>query len=451
MDKNNCLCEKNMKSKRLTSVFAALTVLFSVVSFSFVACTRNNDFIPVLRFAIASDVHVADSGSDEEEARLEKLFEISYSHSKSDKSKYKTLDVVAFAGDFTNLGTLVSMQKFKSIVDDHIKPETKPIISLGNHEFYTDPGSTETRYQSVFKGEVDEHLVIGGFHFIKLSPNGEYFGEEKLRWLREELKKAALDTPDLPIFVIQHQHVKGTVYGSVGWGVDGLYEILSNYPQVVDFSGHSHFPIQDERSLWQGDFTAIGTGTLSYVEMGLNGLSSDYVFPDGKEGDYKLRGRTGESDYAVFQIVECDQTGNIRITGYDLLSESRLFERYIATPTDKSSFILNESKMVTTPVPEFSAGSRCSIRKAENGDVLLTVPQASSDGYIESYRAEVYCDDELLGTYYALSGQIFLPPSPSIHIRLTGLEGGGRYRVKVYAVNAYGSVSKRPLELQFIL
>lgn len=439
-----------MKSNRYISICLILILLFSLISFSLTGCKKNDDFSPVLRFAIASDVHVADSGSNVEEARLEKLFKISYYHSKTSKSNHKTLDAVIFAGDFTDLGTLTSMKKFKSIVDDNIKSETKALISLGNHEFYTAPQTTEERYKSVFETPVDEHIIIAGFHFIKLSPNGEYFSEEKLQWLSEELEKATLDTPDRPIFVIQHQHVKGTVYGSTGWGADGLYEILSNYPQVVDFSGHSHFPIQDERSLWQGDFTAIGTGTLSYVEMGLNGVSSNYVFPDGKQGEYKLWERTGDSDYGVFQIVECDEMGNIRITGYDLSCNQILFERSINAPLKKSNFITNENKKTTTPIPEFPVHSKCSFSKDDNGDILLTVPRALSDAYIESYRAEVYTSDGLVQTYYALSGQIFFPHPYKIQIRLAGLDSGKEYTVKIYAVNAYGVSCKKPLELKIV-
>ena len=64
-----------------------------------------------------------------------------------------------------------------------------------------------------------------------------------------------------------HHAVKGTVYGSELWYTNDLDGILEEYEQVVHFSGHSHFPINDPRSIWQGDFTALNTGTLSYAEM----------------------------------------------------------------------------------------------------------------------------------------------------------------------------------------
>ena len=47
-----------------------------------------------------------------------------------------------------------------------------------------------------------------------------------------------------------------------------LFEKLMNkYPQAVTFSGHLHFPINDERSIMQTNFTAIGCGSVSYMAI----------------------------------------------------------------------------------------------------------------------------------------------------------------------------------------
>ena len=79
------------------------------------------------------------------------------------------------------------------------------------------------------------------------------------------------------MFVTHHEHNIETVYGSSvydGWGVPYFKAILNQYPQVVDFSGHSHFPLNDPRSVWQGKFTAIGTGAIYYSEFTVEGLRS---------------------------------------------------------------------------------------------------------------------------------------------------------------------------------
>ena len=433
-----------MRSRKLMSLCLVGSLMLSACALLLSGCARR-DMRPVLRFAIASDVHVEDEGRSEvEEARLETMWRMAYRHADESPTGYHGLDAVVFAGDFTNRGTLSSMQTFKQICETHRREGTELVVSLGNHEFFSDGDTTVERYAQVFSVPEDQHLVLNGFHMIKLSPDGEAFGKDKLDWLRRELEAAAKDTPRRPVFVIQHQHVKGTVYGSTGWGVDGLYEVLKDFPQAVDFSGHSHFPIQDDRSLWQGDFTAVGTGTLSYTEMGLNGVSTDYVFPHGKQGDYKLWEASGARDYGVFQIVEVDRWGNILLTGYDLDSETLLFTRRIDRPIKPSAFQTNEEKARSAPSPEFPKGSVCRIETDGEGETVLWVPQAESSAFIESYCAEIYLGDTCVETLYALSGQIFCPIPREIRICL-GRRTEQTYTVRIYAVGAYGQRSEEPL------
>jgi len=76
-----------------------------------------------------------------------------------------------------------------------------------------------------------------------------------------------------PFFFFQHPHPKGTV------NTDGPFthddgsstRILSEYPNAVAFSGHSHTTLTDDRTIWQGAFTSIGASTLNYrgAEPGL--------------------------------------------------------------------------------------------------------------------------------------------------------------------------------------
>ena len=75
----------------------------------------------------------------------------------------------------------------------------------------------------------------------------------------------------LPFLYLQHAHPKDTCFGSWAWGSDdgASAKILSTYPNAVAFSGHSHYTLTDERSVWQGAFTSINTASLA-------GISHDY-------------------------------------------------------------------------------------------------------------------------------------------------------------------------------
>ncbi len=140
------------------------------------------------------------------------------------------------------------------------KEETQVLAVLGNHEFidYRDVDATVGYdvYRKYVNEDVDTDIVINGYHFIGVSydDNGSTFSG-KTEWLDERLAKATEEDPDKPIFVYQHPHPTLTVYGSVNWGDMDTRVVLSKYPQVVNFSGHSHYAASDPRSVWQGEFT----------------------------------------------------------------------------------------------------------------------------------------------------------------------------------------------------
>ena len=80
-------------------------------------------------------------------------------------------------------------------------------------------------------------------------------------------KKAKTLDPALPFFYVQHPHLKDTCYGSWAWGHDAgnTTKTLDAWPNAIAFSGHSHYSLTDERSVWQGAFTSVGTSSLLYT------------------------------------------------------------------------------------------------------------------------------------------------------------------------------------------
>ena len=81
-------------------------------------------------------------------------------------------------------------------------------------------------------------------------------------WFEEQIKLALENNDNKPIFVTTHFPPKNTVYGSQEWGDDTLNEYFKKYPQIINFSGHSHFSLIDERSIYQKDYTAIQTQSI---------------------------------------------------------------------------------------------------------------------------------------------------------------------------------------------
>ena len=161
---------------------------------------------------------------------------------------------------------------------------------------------------------VDTDIVINGYHFIGVSydDNGKTFSG-KTEWLKERLDNATKENPNKPIFVYQHPSPTLTIYGSISWSDFDIRKVLSDYPQVVDFSGHSHYSPSDPRNVWQGEFTAIGCGSLKALMSNLN-----YI-----EGDNDAPGKS-----AAAWLVEADNEGSIydcRARGFARLEEQKDF------------------------------------------------------------------------------------------------------------------------------
>ncbi|MBQ6010693.1 MAG: metallophosphoesterase, partial [Kiritimatiellae bacterium] len=81
---------------------------------------------------------------------------------------------------------------------------------------------------------------------------------------RDQMKRC---DPSRPFFYVQHPHPRDTVYGKCAWGMDdgSATKLLSAFPQAIAFSGHSHEPLTNEKSIWRGAFTSVGTGSLRYL------------------------------------------------------------------------------------------------------------------------------------------------------------------------------------------
>ena len=122
--------------------------------------------------------------------------------------------------------------------------------------------------------------------------------------------------PAQPFFHVQHPHPKATVHGATVWGQDdgASVAVLSAHPNAVSFSGHSHTTLTDERSIWQGAFTAVGCGTLRDVSVSMPGAASDV---DGGLENWKAPGRRKEKDAVkameTLERMNCRQGQFVRV------------------------------------------------------------------------------------------------------------------------------------------
>ncbi len=415
----------------ITFFLSFLTFFGSLMSISVnpTAPADTGKFTPVMRFIISSDSHVATIG-DRQTTRIEEMIKLGYEIAESDE-EYKKLDAVLMAGDITDDGTKLGFASFKAAQDAVLKDGTKALSVIAKSHDSSSMGNTAAgKYFTEITGQpTDFHEVINGFHFIGISvsaTSGEHYSQYQKDWLNEQLKEAVKDDPFKPIFVIHHEHVFNTVYGSSefdGWGMPDFADILKKYPQVVDFSGHSHYPINDPRSIWQGEFTALGTGGLYYVELTVDDERT--VHPDGHK------------KVASFWVVEVDANNRMRFRAVDLEAEQYLCEYTLNIPSERKYTPIQQ--FARSEAPQFKEGAKLEVNKNK---VTFAAAESKDGMPIFIYRAyAVDASGNRTPIGKALAEYYIYDVPDTVTIKLENLPDGD-YTLEVVAENCYGMQSK---------
>lgn len=233
---------------------------------------------PDLRFGVVSDVHVREAAGLYGTEALVKAFTW---------FRDQGADGIVIAGDMADHGLVSQLQcvadAWNRVFPDGRGLGGRPVEKLfiyGNHDIEgfryskltpppdaliaTDRAAAWERafgepYAPIWKKTVRGYTFIGA----------HWDGWKGVPSIEPYLKEHAADLRgDRPFFYIQHPHPKGTCHGDWAWGQDDGFatRALSPFPNAIAFSGHSHHPLVDERAIWQGAFTSIGTASLRYID-----------------------------------------------------------------------------------------------------------------------------------------------------------------------------------------
>ncbi len=328
-------------------------------------------FRPILRFAVCSDVHMH-TRDDARAERLRRFVRGVYAAAAEDAA-YTAVDALVVCGDLTDSGTEAQVSDFWHVMGDALHPGTQFLSVLAKcHDNWSEgrnsPKTGLAYYRGVTGLPTSYCRIIGGCAFIGISTSeetGVYYDDGQREWLRRTLESVSAQIPDKPIFVLQHEPICGTVFGSMpedGWGNDFFQDIFFDYPQIVHFSGHSHYPINDPRSVWQGACTAIGTGALSYAELTADGVRK--IHPPEHE------------KIAQGWIAELDERNRLRLRGYDFLSDTLqcAYLLDLSDPPRTFSFAPQACRARSVP-PAFASDAELRAERTDGG-LLLTIPPA---------------------------------------------------------------------------
>lgn len=397
------------------------------------AQNKREDFVPAFRFIAASDSHVNIYETTQAD-RLKRMLETAYAYSEA--STYKSLDAVIIAGDLTDNGTAQEFKLFNDAISAVIEEGTTLLTVMGNHEYYQ--GGQDTYIANV-DVNLDKHIEIGGYHFIGLSTRADNeYTDEQIAWLETEMATAAKSGK--PIFTFQHHHIKDTVYVSTEWYANAsekLDAVYKKYCQTVNFSGHSHAPLNNPTSFVQTDYTLVGTGTLNYFEM-TTGMTVGTLVP-------------GKENAAQYWIVEVGEKGDILARPYNILTNDffkvpgsdEYLEYYIPDPFDKDTFEYGAKRLAANKAPRFEDGAAVTVTGITKSKATLTVPQAKDDNCVYGYYVE--CGTQKTGYF---SEYYFEPMPETVTFDLINLKPGTEYTAIITPVDAFG-VKGEAIEVRF--
>ncbi len=307
----------------------------------------------VLSLGVVSDVHINQQAqANKWKSALQQL------NSKALENDPNGMAGVLVVGDLIDQPNNSQLSLFKSTLESEIDVKKTPMIyTIGNHDVpkyaWASTMVSDVAYMRNMFGDdyflVDQdqdmrtkyearHCVIGDYHILAVSPNGDQpiiYDPSAVSWLDNQLAAITSAEPEKYVIVLTHPMIKNTVYGSrLGeeggiwestlphyWATDALTPVLKKYPQAVVFGGHLHFPLNDPRSVWQGDFSVFGCASVRYMALE-NGkyedMSSATVMKDS-------------DDFSQGNLLQFDASGNMRVLRMDFYNKDVIGEPIVSS------------------------------------------------------------------------------------------------------------------------
>jgi hypothetical protein len=199
-----------------------------------------------------------------------------------------------------------------------------------------------------------------------------------------------------PFFYVQHAHPSNTCYGDWIWHPnDGnpTQKVLSGYPNAVSFSGHTHYTLTDERSVWQGDFTSMGTGALRWVSL-----------PSGRENGPLGNGegrRMGNIAWGSQGMVMSVWKDAMVFERYDFVNMEKLGDDWVVPvllSRDAQRKFSFDARRACAKAPQFPGGAEVKVsertgkdpQKNDERQLVVSFPAAvGSDSLSRPFEYEV--------------------------------------------------------------
>ena len=423
-----------------------------------------------LKIGVLSDVHLKNPGDEVTFLKALEYFRDSGA------------DGVLIAGDIADTGRAFELKlcadSWYKIFPGGKAPDGRPVEQLfvyGNHDidgwnwkgnakrYKDDPelkktdaiGFEDNRarvWEELFHEKYEPIWLkrVKGFAFI-----GAHWGNIRIEEFMKEHGKEI--DPSLPFFYTQHAHPRDTCFGSWAWGRDDgrSTRALSPFPNAVAFSGHSHYTLTDERTVWQGAFTSVNTASLKYA-------SADYSLRENMPGNgHGYRGEkrrhlmpnipTSNGRQGMLMSVFDD---HIALERREFVTGQSLGDDWVLPlPCAESKPFAYAAHAKRRTAPEFAEGAAPKVearRDEKNGELLeIKFPAAQTRGKCRVFEYEITAvltedDVDLVQLQRRVMANDFHLPETkdgvpgSCVIAAADLPRKGRYRFDVRPLECFG-------------
>ncbi len=272
----------------MLNIFSKIVVLFLSILMVFsgyapVSSVDKLDNGVKLSFVAISDTHIQTNDANQSKDLMRGLKDL-------DESGLKP-DALAVTGDLTMNGQSLEYFFFYCAMTSSFRTKNL-LLAAGNHDLVIkekDYGKARDRFTKNFNSltgrDIDKvyySSVINGYHFIvlgseELAGTNQVFSDKQLEWLEYTLEQAKLNDPGKPVFVFNHNPLRGTnnvdsywpIGGEAGEQSDRIFEILNSHNNVFLFSGHLHAPLKNSGVTTKENVTFIDLP--GYAEEATNG------------------------------------------------------------------------------------------------------------------------------------------------------------------------------------
>lgn len=425
----------------------------------------------MLSLAAISDTHIGNQYGSEAKftSALNQL------KAKAAEHDADGIDAVMVVGDLVNAAISGQISTYKTLYEQVFDPVKVPMIyTIGNHDMnpsYSWSASTVTQNavfhsilgddyfltdqdQTMRKNFECRHCIVGNYHILGITPNGSspvIYDANSTSWLDSQLKAITEADPQRYVIVLTHPMIYDTVYGSdLGnyWYTTSLTDILKNYPQVVTFSGHLHFPINDPRSIWQGAFTSVGCGSTSYMAF----EGGDY---ENKSSNTVLK---DAGEVSSGHLVQFDVNGNMRITRMDFTRQAEIgkpWETSFPSADKKHLETYNHATLrAANTAPSLSTINVVPGTVSDGkADVTISFAAGTDDDFVHHYSVSVKKAGAVVATKNYMA-DFYRCPQPSQmkkdwSVVFAGIEEGS-YVASVTAFDSWGA-SSTALNKEFVV